>query len=117
MMTLPDGDSDFSSRWRRIKGVFTRQAIARGAPAKRNRRGEYSLWQRRFWEHTIRDEGDCERHVDYIQYNPVKHGLAKRVADWPYSSFHRYVLTGTLPADWAGIVDPQGEGFGERAPL
>jgi putative transposase len=63
MMTLPDDDSDFSSRWRRIKSVFTRQAVARGAPAKRNRRGEYSLWQRRFWEHTIRDEGDFERHV------------------------------------------------------
>jgi putative transposase len=114
VMTLPQGDSDFSGRWRRIKSVFTRQAVAHGVPVTQNRRGEYSLWQRRFWEHTVRDEIDFARHVDYIHYNPVKHGLVKRVRDWPHSSFHRYVRSGILPEDWGGIVEPEGTLFGER---
>jgi len=59
----------------------------------------YDLWQRRFWEHTLRDESDFARHVDYVHYNPVKHGLVKQVKDWPYSSFHRYVRSGIYPAD------------------
>ena len=69
VMTLPEGDSDFSGRWRRIKSMFTRQAVAHGAQVTQNRRGEYSLWQRRFWEHTIRDENDYARHIEYIHYN------------------------------------------------
>ena len=73
------------------------------------------MWQRRFWEHTIRDETDFARHVDYIHFNPIKHGLVTKVADWPYSSFRRYVRNGTLPQDWAGIVEPNAAGFGERA--
>jgi len=113
-MTLPQGDSDFSGRWRRIKSVFTRQAVAHGVSAAQNRRGEYSLWQRRFWEHTVRDEIDFARHVDYVHYNPVKHGLVKRVSDWPHSSFHRYVRCGIVPEDWGGTVEPEGTLFGER---
>ncbi len=77
-------------------------------------RGEYRLWQRRFWEHTIRDERDLEAHVHYIHYNPVKHGWVTRVADWPCSSFHRYVRLGWVDTDWA--ADPQrfdGTDFGE----
>ncbi len=62
------------------------------------------MWQRRFWEHTIRDETDLVRHVDYIHYNPVKHGLVSRVNDWPHSSFHRYLKLGALPKDWGGVV-------------
>jgi len=65
-------------------------------------RGEYRVWQRRYWEHTIRDEIDLQRHVDYIHFNPVKHGLVERVADWPYSSFHRYVRNGGLYVEWGG---------------
>src|SRR5262247_2435508 len=76
-------------------------AVAAGVTAESNRKGEYSLWQRRFWEHTIRDEEDFARHVDYVHFNPVKHGLVGRVRDWPYSSFHRYVRSGLLPEDWA----------------
>ena len=64
-------------------------------------------------EHTIRDDGDFARHVDYIHFNPVKHGLARRVRDWPYSSFHRYVQEGRLPDDWAGDIGESGTDFGE----
>ena len=71
----------------------------------RNARGEYGLWQRRYWEHTIADEADFRHHADYIHYNPVKHGWVKQAADWPYSSFHRYVEQGTLPPNWAGGDD------------
>jgi putative transposase len=117
IMTLPDGDSDYSGRWRQIKAVFTRQVVAAGLPAERNRRGEYALWQRRFWEHTIRDETDFARHVDYVHYNPVKHGLVSRVSDWPHSSFQRYVKSGILPEDWGGTVEAAGGGFGERLEL
>jgi putative transposase len=114
VMTLPQNDSDFSGRWRRIKSLFTHHVVAQGVPVECNRKGEYALWQRRFWEHTIRDEGDFERHVDYIHYNPVKHGLVSRVSDWPYSSFHRYVRHRVLPEDWGGMVRIGGNGFGER---
>jgi putative transposase len=114
IMALPEGDSDFSGRWRRIKSAFSRRVVAEGVPAKRNRRGEYALWQRRFWEHTVRDETDFARHVDYIHYNPVKHGLVSRVTDWPHSSFHRYVRSGLLPQDWGGTAVVADGAFGER---
>jgi putative transposase len=114
IMTLPSHDADFSGRWRRIKSLFTKAAVAAGATAERNRKGEYSIWQRRFWEHTIRNEKDFERHVDYIHFNPVKHGLVRRVCDWPYSSFHRYVRSGLLPEDWAGSSHDDDGQFGER---
>ena len=113
IMTLPPDDSDFSGRWRRIKSLFTRR-IAAHDDALRNKRGEYAVWQRRFWEHTVRDETDFARHADYIHYNPVKHGLVSRARDWPYSSFHRYVRQGLLPADWGGDVNQAWVGFGER---
>ena len=114
LMTLPQNDTDYSGRWRRIKSMFAR-LVARRMPLERNRRGEYALWQRRFWEHTIRDESDFERHADYIHFNPVKHGHVGRVKDWPYSSFHRLVRLGLYPEDWAGARDEyQGSGFGER---
>jgi putative transposase len=83
-------------------------------PLERNRRGEYALWQRRFWEHTIRDELDFERHADYIHYNPVKHGLVPQVSDWPHSSFHRFVRLGIVPRDWGDDVREFGPNFGER---
>ncbi len=73
------------------------------------------MWQRRFWEHTIRDDTDFARHLDYIHFNPVKHGLVTKVGDWAYSSFRRYVRHGILPQDWAGTVELHDAGFGERA--
>lgn len=112
--TLPSGDSDFSGRWRRIKAHFTHQLVIAGIPVLRHRNGEYALWQRRFWEHTIRNERDFERHVDYVHFNPVKHGHVSRVADWPYSSFHAYVRRNLLPPDWAGDVEETVTDFGER---
>ena len=114
VMTLPTDDADFSGRWRKIKSLFSRR-VARSVPLQRDPRGEYRLWQRRFWEHTIRDDLDYERHVDYIHYNPVKHGLVARVIDWPHSSFHRYVRHGILPMDWAGDAGGRAQDFGERA--
>jgi putative transposase len=99
VMTLPDGDADFPDRWRLIKRGFTDAVAKAGTPVARHRNGEHALWQRRFWEHTIRDERDFERHVDYILFNPVKHGLVARVRDWPHSLFHRFVRRGLLPED------------------
>jgi putative transposase len=109
--TLPEGDSDFSGRWRAIKARFTHALVDRGIALHRNPRGEYDLWQRRFWEHWLRDEADFGRHVDYIHYNPVKHGHADRPAAWPWSSIHRHIETGVLSPDWAGTPE-EGE-FGE----
>ena len=109
--TLPAGDHDFSTRWRGIKSRFTRLLVRRGEPLQRDSRGEYNLWQRRFWEHTVRDETDFARHVDYIHYNSVRHGLVTKPTAWRWSSIHRYIRLGLVPADWA--LDP-GEGeFGE----
>lgn len=114
ILTLPPGDADFPGRWRRIKGLFTRQVGSRER-LHRSPKGEYGLWQRRFWEHTVRDDDDFVRHVDYIHWNPVKHGLVSRVGEWPYSSFHRYVRMGWLPEDWGGDVSDPGGHFGEPA--
>ena len=80
VMTLPEGDADFPNRWR-IKRRFTTAVAKEGAPVARHRNGEHALWQRRFWEHTIRDDRDFETHVDYIHFNPVKHGLVGRVRE------------------------------------
>ena len=114
IFTLPPGDADFSGRWRRIKSLFTRQVRSRERVA-RSPKGDYRLWQSRFWEHTIRDDNDYARHIDYIHWNPVKHGLVSRVCDWPYSSFHRYVRMGWLAEDWGGDVGDPGGHFGEPA--
>jgi putative transposase len=115
VMTLPQGDADYTNRWRLIKRRFTDAVMKSGTLVAHHRNGELALWQRRFWEHTIRDEDDFERHVDYVHFNPVKYGLVSRVSDWPYSSFHRYVRRGLLPSDWGGDVSDLGANFGERA--
>jgi putative transposase len=101
--TLPEGDDDFSLRWRQIKSAFSR-ALEKGEPLSKSRvmKAERGIWQRRFWEHAIRDETDYAMHVDYIHYNPVKHGYVKRVVEWPYSSFHRFVGRGIYPSNWTG---------------
>jgi putative transposase len=77
-------------------------------------KAERGIWQRRYWEHTLRDEADFSRHADYIHFNPVKHGHVSRVRDWPYSSFHLMVRRGVCPEDWAGDAADDGAGFGER---
>jgi putative transposase len=114
VMTLPEADADYSSRLSLIKRRFTDAVMKSGVPVARHRNGEIALWQRRYWEHTIRDERDFVRHVDYIHFNPVKHGLVARVCDWPHSSFHRSVQGGLLPRDWGGDFSQDIGGFGER---
>jgi REP-associated tyrosine transposase len=116
--TLPEGDSDYSSRWQRIKGRFSRACPAgETVSASRGRKRERGIWHRRYWEHAIRDERDFETHVNYVHYNPVKHGHANRVVDWPHSSFHRFVREGILSSDWGSAVEPRianaTGGFGE----
>ena len=100
IFTLPADDDNYSSRWRLIKSIYTRKLVQKGVALATNGRGEYNLWQRRFWEHTIRDAADMQNHINYIHYNPVKHKLVERAADWPHSSFHLYVRKGILPIDW-----------------
>lgn len=105
--TLPEGDANFSTRWSLIKSRFSR-SLPQGERRSNSRvkRGERGIWQRRFWEHQISNEQDFSRHVDYIHWNPVKHGWAKQVKDWPYSSFHRYVAQGIYPENWGGCIHP-----------
>ena len=100
--TLPPNDSDYPGRWKSIKSIFTRELEKSGVVVEKRKDGSALIWQRRYWEHTIRDVDDLYRHIDYIHFNPVKHGLVERVIDWPYSSFHRYVRQGLLSPDWAG---------------
>ena len=111
---LPAGDADFGLRWSLIKRL-TNQALPRTPGAislSRCLRRESGLWQRRFWEHRIRDDEDYHRHLDYLHWNPVRHGLVERVADWPWSSYHRLVREGIYPADWGGAGEAEGT-FGE----
>lgn len=103
--TLPAQDDDYATRWRLIKGGVTQRLgqAFRNADALTSRRlakGHGSLWQHRYWEHWLRDEADVRHHLDYLHRNPVKHGLVERVADWPWSSFHRWVALGVYPPDW-----------------
>ncbi|OGT58807.1 MAG: hypothetical protein A3F14_04260 [Gammaproteobacteria bacterium RIFCSPHIGHO2_12_FULL_43_28] len=102
---MPEHDYDFSTRIRLLKAQFTRKLIAVTNDFTKNKRGEYNIWPNRYWEHMIRNEKDYENHVNYIHYNPVKHGLVKSVRNWPYSSFHRYVKAEILPAQWGAGDD------------
>jgi putative transposase len=114
LWTLPEADADYSGRWRRLKGLFTRAVVPRLKGRVQNPNGEWNLWQQRFWEHTIRDDLDFRRHADYIHFNPVKHHLVRRVRDWPHSTFHRFVANGIYAEDWGGGEANSLEGgFGE----
>ena len=110
--TLPDGDSAYARRIRLVKSRFTRKLLDSGVPLSRDSRGDYDLWQKRYWEHTIRDDRDFETHVNYVHINPVKHGYVKRSVDWLHSTLHRYVGNGALPMNW-GCGEVIGV-FGER---
>jgi putative transposase len=114
VLSLPPDDADFSLRWSLIKRNFSigLASNARRSSSKIARR-EKGIWQRRFWEHVIRNDADLERHVDYTHFNPVKHGYVARVCDWPHSSFGRYVARGVLPADWGGDIREPAGSFGE----
>ncbi|MEW6441396.1 MAG: transposase [bacterium] len=98
---MPQNDADFSIRWMLIKRHFSA-----GIKAVPNDRREKPIWQRRFWEHRIRDEQDLERHMDYVFYNPVKHGYVKRPADWEYGSLRQAIARGLYAEGW-GAEEPR----------
>ena len=105
ILSLPEGDTNYSTRWALIKADFSRN-ISKGErlSASRIKRGERGIWQRRFWEHLIRNEKDLHAHIDYIHWNPVKHSLTKQVVDWKYSSFQRFVKAGFYPENWGSMI-------------
>ena len=117
MWELPDNDANYSLRWSLIKQQVTRRCAGEmhrmPLTESRRSRGEGAIWQRRFWEHTIRDETDFRDHMDYIHHNPVKHGYVRHLTDWPYSTFHRYVRDGAYPKDWASTNESSIADFGE----
>ena len=117
---LPENDSDYSKRWSSIKGQFSKEysklsGQRKRVPLSRARKGEVCIWQRRFWEHQIRDENDLQRHVDYVHYNPVKHGFVQQVEEWPWSTYRKYVKEGFYGRanDFEQIKNISIEGFGE----
>ncbi|MBI1284288.1 MAG: transposase [Thiobacillus sp.] len=113
VIELPPGHADFATRWRLIKMGFSKALPRTERVSKvRAKRGERGIWQRRYWEHLIRDEADFQAHMDYVHINPLKHGLVQQVADWPYSTFHRLVEQGVYPSDWAG-GDEGGVGYAD----
>jgi len=112
--SLPPGDADFPTRWRQIKKRFTQQYLDAGLPevavsASREHQGDRGVWQRRYYEHLIRDELDLKRCIDYLHLNSVKHRLVERVRDWPWSSFHRFVRLGEYDIDWGGSPELYGD--------
>lgn len=114
LWTLPESDDDFSTRWGLIKAGFSRQCVAmERVSTSRKSKGERGIWQRRFWEHLIRDDLDFERHVDYIHYNPVKHGYVTKPVDWQFSSIYRYIKNLDIDENWACRDDFCLRGFGE----
>lgn len=117
LWTLPEGDTNYPMRWTLIKAGFSR-CIPKGerCSVSRQMKGERGIWQRRYWEHLIRDDLDFARHADYIHYNPVKHGYVRCVSDWPYSTFHRYVEGGIYSKDWGSNLsfeENEAQNFGE----
>ncbi len=115
---MPDDDANFGMRWSQIKRLTTQacpqyQLQSHELSHSKVSRNERGIWQRRFFEHCIRDEQDLMNHMDYLHYNPVKHGLVAKVADWQYSSFHRLVAKGIYPVDWGNDISYCKE-FGAR---
>jgi putative transposase len=110
LCTLPEGDTDYPTRVRLIKAAFTRSFVSRGQPGglcrSRAARGEQAVWQRRYWEHTIRNERDFQAHLDYIHINPVKHGLVAATRDWPHSTFLTWVKHGVYDLSWGSDEMP-----------
>lgn len=114
LMTLPNNDHDYAKRISCLKGLFSRQIPkSEFVNGSRTQKGERGIWQRRYWEHRIRDELDFQRHVDYIHYNPMKHGHVKQVQDWEYSTFHQFVRQGFYCLDWASEICMEFEGIGD----
>ncbi len=114
LWTLPDNESDFPLRWRLIKSGFSKNLPkTETISASRRKKGERGIWQRRFWEHLIRNEEDFANHVNYIHINPVKHGYVQKASDWRYTSIHKYIRTGILSSDWGCSAEFDTTEFGE----
>ena len=112
---LPSGDADYPMRWSLIKAGFSRQMNKVGhVRASRETKRERGVWQRRYWEHQIRNERDLAQHVDYIHYNPVKHGWVKRPVEWPHSTLHGYINRKIITPDWGAQSDDEAGAYGER---
>jgi putative transposase len=118
--TLPEHDDRIAARWAVIKSCVTKRCKNLLGPEEnvsisRSRRKEAGVWQRRFWDHVIRDDLDFQRHLDYLHWNPVKHGYAKTPMDWPYSTIHRFVAQGFYPPNWGGegVDESPADNFGE----
>jgi putative transposase len=106
VMELPEGDANFAKRWMLIKMLFSRGiSKIEHLTDMRVKRRERGIWQRRYWEHLIKDEKDYQAHMDYVHINPFKHGLVKQVKDWPYSTFHKLVEQGIYVKDWGGGME------------
>lgn len=113
--TLPPGDRDYPLRWSLIKAGFSHVMMkTERVSESRTYKRERGIWQRRYWEHQIRNQDDLARHVDYIHFNPVKHGHVRSPVEWPYSSIHRYIRKGVVPFDWGRDIDAEDSCFGER---
>jgi len=112
---MPEGDADYPMRWSLLKAGFSRQ-LNRGERICQSRatKRERGIWQRRYWEHQIRDDADLARHLDYIHYNPVKHGWVSHPVDWPHSTLHGYIERGLVTRDWGGDAGDGGSSYGER---
>ena len=111
--TFPHNDADFSTRWGLIKAAFSRSIkLEERISSSRHAKGERGIWQRRFWEHLIRNDEDFECYVNYIHYNPVKHGYVQMLSEWQWSSIHSFIKDGILKKDWAVADDFDGY-FGE----
>ena len=118
--TLTENDDRYAARWALIKSYVTKSSKNLFGPGEnfsksRSRRKEGGVWQRRFWEHIIRDELDFQRHLDYLHWNPVRHGYVKIPMDWPYSTIHRFVARGLYPPNWGGggVDEYPMDNFGE----
>lgn len=104
IMTLPENDADYAMRIRLIKTLFCKNLPKNEMRSLvREKRHERGIWQRRYWEHTIKDDEDYQKHMDYVHYNPVKHGYVSQVIDWPHSTFHYWVERDIYPKDWVGM--------------
>lgn len=114
LWSLPENDTKFSMRWSAIKAGFTRQYLANDGDEpprseSRRKRGERGIWQRRFWEHVVRDDTEFGHYLDYIHYNPVKHGLADCPHAWAQSSFAQWVRANEYASDWMCTCDRRTE--------
>jgi putative transposase len=116
LWSLPENDVDYATRWMLIKSLFSRQIPKEEKrTVSRIKKGERGIWQRRYWEHLIQNEQDYNNHVEYIHYNPVKHGYVNCASDWEYSSIHRYINNGIVKRDWGTGIDlTDNANFGER---